>query len=130
MLWTVIVVVVVLVVYAAIVIAVYLSVAATTGSIKVTGIEITSTDDVCGLSGHALPGYTVDSGGKAQETLGIQNANNLSCTINTVSTPTSGFTISDANTPVTIRAGGTGALSFTINAPNGAYDGVLTLDFE
>ena len=114
-----------------VVIAVVASLASTGSSIDVTAINITSSDNACHANGHTFSGFTTGSGGSVQDTLSVPNSNLfLSCTINTVSATTSGFSISGANTPITIPAGGTESLSFTIHAPSGSYTGVLTLDIE
>src|SRR5208283_428172 len=83
-------------------------------AVKVTAINITSSDDACHSNGNSLGGYTTNAGGSVSETIAITNTNIiLSCTINSVSATTSGFSISGTNTPLTIPAGGTESLSFT-----------------
>jgi hypothetical protein len=126
LLWVGIIVVVIIVI---IIIAALAS--TSSNSVNVTAVNFTSGDNACGTNGHTGSGITLSSGGSAQDTLSITNGNwILSCTINSVSTTTSGFSLSGANTPLTIPAGGTESLSFTVTAPNHSYNGVLTIDLE
>lgn len=121
----------VVVVVIIVVIAFFLYSAAQASSIDVTAINLTSSDNACGMNGHTFSGYTTSGGGSVSDTLTIPNGNILlSCTINSVSSTTSGFSISGANVPLTIPAGGTESLSFTIHAPSGSFNGVLTIDIE
>jgi len=117
------VVVVILVVLAAI--------ATVATSINITAVNYSSSDNACGTAGTTGPGTSMSSGGTAQDTLVVTNLDFiLSCTISTVSTPTPGFSVSGANVPLTIPAGGQESLSFTIHAPSGSFNGVLTIDIE
>lgn len=105
--------------------------AAVSTSIDVTAINFTSSDNACGTNGGTSSGFTTSGGGSIQDTVTIINSNLFdSCTIASVSATTSGFSISGANVPLTIPAGGQESLSFTITAPSGSYTGVLTIDFE
>jgi hypothetical protein len=125
--WLIVLIVVVVVV---VVVAILAYVAVQSTSVDVTAINITSSDNVCGVNGHTLAGFTTGPSGTIQDTLVITGGLILSCTVNTVSATTSGFSISGANTPLTVPADGTESLSFTIHAPSGAFDGVLTIDLE
>ena len=99
--------------------------------VDVTAINIVSSDNACHLNGNTFSGYTTAGGGSEQDTLTIPNNNLLlSCTVTSVSATTSGFSISGANTPITIPAGGSEAISFAIGSPSTAYTGVLTLNIE
>jgi hypothetical protein len=99
--------------------------------VTVTAINIVSSSNPCGVNGHTFNGYTTEAGGSEQDTLTINNGALLfSCTIDSVSATTSGFSISGANVPLTIPAGGAESLSFSIGAPSTEYTGVLTLDIE
>lgn len=51
-----------------------------------------------------------------------------SCTINSVSVSTQGFSITSTNTPLTVDAGGTQTLTVVIGTPGAAYTGVVTLN--
>ena len=126
LLWIIIGVVVVIVVIVIVVISL-----AASSSVTVTAINFTSSDNACGANGHSESGFTTSGGGSVSYTLSVTNGNILlSCTISSVSATTSGFSISGANVPLTIPAGGTESLSFTITAPSGSYNGVLTIDIE
>ena len=126
-----VIVVVVVVVIAILAIALFFFAVTTATAVDVTAVNITSSDNACGTNGQTAPGFVTGSGGSVQQTYTITNNNLfLSCTVNSVSATTSGFSISGANTPLTIPAGGTQSLSFTITAPSGRFNGVLTIDLE
>jgi hypothetical protein len=98
--------------------------------VTVTAINIVSSDNACGVNGKTVSGYSAVGGESVQKTLVITNGPFFSCTINSVSATTSGFSISGANVPLSIPAGGSESLSFFIGSPNSDYSGVLTLDIE
>ena len=99
--------------------------------VDVTAINFTSADNACGMAGNTMSGFTTSTGGTQSITLSITNSNILlSCTVTSVTANTSGFSISGANTPLTIPAGGSESLSFTVTAPGSSYTGVLTIDLE
>ena len=99
--------------------------------VDVTAINFTSSDNACGMNSQTSSGFSTTGGGSVQLSYTIDNTDPLfSCTINTVSATTSGFSISGANVPLTIAAGGSQTLSMTIHAPSGSYSGVLTIDVE
>ena len=99
--------------------------------VTVTAINFTSSDNACGMNSQTDIGFSTTGGSSYQESYIITNGNILlSCTISSVSATTSGFSISGANVPLTIAAGGSQTLSFTINVPSGSYNGVLTIDVE
>jgi hypothetical protein len=99
-------------------------------TVAVSAINITSGDNACGANGHSEPGFTTSGGGSVQETITVNGGILFSCTVNSVSVSTSGFSLSGANTPLNVPAGGSQSLSFTIHAPNANYNGVLTIDIE
>jgi hypothetical protein len=125
-LWIIIAVVVVIVV---VIIAALAYVAST--SVVVIAIDFTSTDNACGTAGNSVPGFTTSTGGTAQYTLTILDPySSTSCTVSSVSAVTSGFSVSGANTPLTVPVGGSESLSFTVTAPSSSFTGVLTIDLE
>jgi hypothetical protein len=99
-------------------------------TVAVTGINTISSDNACGANGGTASGFTTQGGGEVQYTLTMSGGIFLSCTVNSVSATTPGFTISGANTPLTIPADGSADLSFTIHAPSSSFSGVLTIDIE
>jgi len=99
--------------------------------VDVTAINFTSSDNACGTNSQTELGFSTTGGSTEQASYIITNSNFLfSCTITSVSAVTSGFSISGANVPITIAAGGSQTLSFTIHVPSGSYTGVLTIDIE
>ena len=101
-----------------------------TSAVHVTAINITSDDNVCGLTGHTFGGFTVGLSGRFHDTLIVPDGDTWSCTINYAATTTSGFAFSSASIPLTIPAGVLENLSVTITAPNFPYTGPLTIDVE
>jgi hypothetical protein len=51
-----------------------------------------------------------------------------SCSVNTVSVATAGFTLVSDNAPVTVPSHGSRTLSITVAVPTTTYTGVLTID--
>ena len=99
--------------------------------VAVSGLQLTSQDDACRVAGQDLNGFVVNEGTAVHETLTIHNSNiSFSCTISSVTPETSGFTVVDANTPVTVPPQTSQPLSFTIQTPDRPYSGALTLDIE
>lgn len=99
--------------------------------VTVTAINFTSSDDACGTNSQTDLGFSTTGGSTYQESYIVTNSNFiLSCTISSIGATTSGFSISGANVPLTIAAGGSQTLSFTIHVPSGSYNGVLTIDVE
>jgi predicted nucleic acid-binding Zn ribbon protein len=110
------------------VVAVALWYYSTTTGVNVTGINWTGSNSCGGLSGKTTSGFTGGSGITYQLTESdLYNADPLfSCTINAVTSGTSGFTVTAGNFPLTIPASGHADLSVTISGPS-SYNGVLTL---
>ena len=125
-LWIVIAVVVVVI---GVVLALVLLAAAAT-SISVSAINFTSSDNACGMNSQTTLGFTTGGGSTVQESVIVTGGLFLSCTINTVSATTAGFSVSGANVPLTVAADGSQTLTFNIHVPSGSYSGVLTIDVE
>ncbi len=101
------------------------------GRVDVTTINYTSGDDVCNWAGYTSGGFTAPSRTSVEYTVLIYDENSgSSCYISTVTANTSGFSISNANTPVLIPVDSSANLSFEINLPSHGYTGNLTLDLE
>lgn len=98
-------------------------------SSTVSGVNYTSSDNACSTNGATGIGFTATGGGTHLETLFLTGGFFLSCTVHSVTATTSGFSISGANVPLTVPAGGSADLSFTIHVPSN-YNGVLTIDIE
>lgn len=105
------------------------------GSIQVTVINFVSPDNTCGLDGAqdygfndslgATIGFQYDIGGN--NTTAGPNAT-AACEIHSVSTPTAGFSISNANVPLIVPANVTSqVLSYTVTCPTSNFDGPLTI---
>jgi hypothetical protein len=99
-------------------------------TVNITDINVYSTDNVCGLS--TFPGYygfTQPGGGAIGLTLPLTNANNSSCTIESVVTNTSGFQVTQPQVPLTMGPDGNGTMNLTLSLPE-SYSGVLNLIFS
>jgi hypothetical protein len=76
-------------------------------------------------------GITVNGGSTYTDSVQLTYNGGLfqpaSCTVQTVSIQTSGFSIVNVNTPLIIDAGGTQTLSITIQVPNADYTGAVNL---
>lgn len=109
-------------------------------NVTITGVNFQSPDNACGLNGAIDPTWYNTTVGSsivlsyditgANVTYTIHNATvngTAACQIATVSTTTSGFSISGANVPLPIAANTTQILSFTVNPPGSGFTGVLTL---
>lgn len=109
-------------------------------NVTVTGINFQSPDNACGLNGATDPNwYNTTTGSSFELSYYISGVNvtyNISghpvngtaaCEISSVSTTTSGFSISGANVPLAIAANSTESLSFTVNPPGSAFTGVMTI---
>lgn len=100
-------------------------------AVSVPTIQLTSADDACRVDGQNLQGFNANEGDSVRETLTIHNANlSASCTMVSVTAETAGFSVSRANTPVSVPPDSNGTLSFSILAPSSPYSGSLTLDVE
>jgi zinc-ribbon domain len=98
--------------------------------VQVSAINIWAPDNVCGLNSNPIyySGLNFTSTGSSQVVdLGMPNFNSSSCTIVGATTNTSGFTISDAQIPLTIGANGTASMNVTVTAPTSDYSGNLNL---
>lgn len=103
-------------------------------AVEITGVNFESSDNACGLNGAVdTSWYNTTAGSSFGLSYVISGPNatawtgTLACTINTVGTTTSGFSITGADTPLNIPANLTQILSFTVNPPGSAYAGALTI---
>ncbi len=107
----------------------FLLLLAQTPVVDISDINVYTTDNVCGLNG--FPGYYgfTSGGGLNELTLPITNGNTTSCTIEGVTTNTSGFEVTQAQVPLDLGPGANSTLNVTIEFPS-SYQGVLNLIFS
>lgn len=100
-------------------------------NVQVTAINVYAPDNVCGQS--LSPGYfgfNATPGTDYAMELPLQNYNSTPCTIQSVTTNTSGFGVLDAQVPDPIAGGANGDLNLTLALPGGSYTGVVNLVFQ
>jgi hypothetical protein len=101
-------------------------------NVIVTGINFDSPDNACGLDGAFGYGLNASTNESVPLTYDISGANSstgtgtLACTIESINSNTSGFSVTGANVPLNIPANGTQVLGFNLNTPADPYTGVLT----
>ena len=106
-------------------------------AVTITGINFSSPDDACGLDGAVDPTWYNTTAGQSfslsyeisgNVTGNVSGVNTTApCQISTLYTTTPGFNITGANVPLAVPANSTQLLGFTVNPPNSAFTGVLTL---
>ena len=127
--------VIVVVVILVVSILAYVLLASTPSSsaVQVSEIDVWAPDNVCGLSANpiAFDGYgTALNENDSFELYGWQNYNSTACTILSVTTNTTGFSLSGIQVPLTIPGGDQNAsINLTIEAPGSSYSGPLDLVF-
>jgi hypothetical protein len=99
-------------------------------TVRVQEIDVWTLDNVCGLGDNpvAFNGYNDSAGGSTTLEFALPNFNATACTIHSIATNTSGFAFHGSATPWTIPGHSTLNLTLTVDAPSGAYDGVLHMD--
>lgn len=92
-------------------------------------INIYAPDNVCGLNSNPIAFYGYNSSTGASQTLdfGMPNYNATTCVIQSATTNTSGFVLSDIQVPLSIPANGTGSMNITITSPSSDYSGNMNL---
>jgi hypothetical protein len=102
-------------------------------AIQVGQINVWSGDNVCGLNGAYTYGFNASTGASvplAFNITGGPNAGNngtLACTIETVTTNSSGFGLTDVNVPLVIPANTNETLNLTVICPGTDFSGNLNL---
>lgn len=102
-------------------------------NVEIIGVNFQSPDDVCGLNGAVDSSYYNTTAGQSFSLSYELSGNNTTsggtaaCEVNSVSTPTAGFSLSGTNVPLAIPENSTQILSFTVNPPGSSFTGVLTL---
>jgi hypothetical protein len=99
--------------------------------IQVASFIVYAPDNVCGLNATPIyyPGYNGSTGANQQFDLSVPNYNYTTCTVQAITTNTSGFGLSDVQVPLSIPANGTGSLNITLVVPTSRYSGSVNLDF-
>jgi hypothetical protein len=122
-------IVVVLVVVAILVGAVVLYYESTTPGIEVSTINVWSNDNVCGLEANLIGynGFTGSPGTNESFGFEVPNYNGTPCTVSSVATNSSGFSLSGIGVPLTVPANGTNYLNLTITLPGSDFSGALNL---
>jgi len=100
--------------------------------IQVSGVNLVSPDNVCGLDGASGDGFDANTSDLVPFDYGISGAStatggSLACTISTVTTTTPGFHVTNASVPLIVPANETVDLTFSLQCPTSDYSGNLTL---
>jgi hypothetical protein len=101
--------------------------------IEVDNINIWSADNVCGLNDASAYGFNASPGDLVPLAFSISGAPNgsgsetFACTITSLASNTSGFSISGANLPLVIPANTNETLLFNVECPDSSYSGDLNL---
>ncbi len=100
--------------------------------VTVTEMDVWAPSNVCGLNANPVSysGFSDTVGSRDAFQLQLPNFNASSCTVQTVSTNTSGFGLSDVQVPVTVAASQNGTLNLTVLLPTSGYSGPLSLIFS
>jgi len=101
-------------------------------SVQVGFINIYAPDNVCGLNSNPTAYYGYNASTSETDTLDfpIPNYNATACTIQSVTTNTSGFSLSDIQVPLTIAGGVQNAsMNITITTPGSSFSGDMNLVF-
>jgi hypothetical protein len=101
-------------------------------AINVTEIDFQSADDPCGLLNFSYPGFTANASQVLWLGLYVMGnstagGGSASCTINSVSSATAGFTLTGADVPLSVPANTNETLQFNVTCPTSPYSGALTL---
>jgi hypothetical protein len=97
-------------------------------AINITGVNYQVSG--CGFNSFTGTGGTTDAGTTATFTSTWHYNGFLgfgSCTINSVSTDTPGFSLVSSNAPLVINGGSTQTLTVTVETPSSSYTGVLDI---
>ena len=100
-----------------------------TKSVNITAVNYQFIGSSCsGWTDATGSGVQGSAGGQVTLTFSLTNTAPFgTCTAQSISTPTSGFTVVSSNTPLTVNAGATQTLTAVIGLPSQSYNGVLTI---
>ncbi len=109
----------------------YLYYASASIATHVESILVYSPDDACGLADEHLAyrGYNTTGTTPTTLALSVPNLNSSACTVFTVGTNTSGFSLSGTGTPFSIAGRGSHSLSLQVAPPGRSFRGDLDLVF-
>jgi len=101
-------------------------------TVTITVINFQSSDNTCWLNGASFQGYTANTSETDILTFEITGNNTAGggtgpCEIHTVSTSTSGFSVSNAVLPLAIAANQTANLTFDLTTPSSGFSGPVTI---
>lgn len=98
--------------------------------VNITEINLWSPDNVCGIAANSpydYNGFSDSPGNSDPIGLQIENFNLTTCTIHSVATNTSGFSLSGVGVPLSVAGSGFNYLNLTINLPGSGFSGALNL---
>ncbi len=100
--------------------------------VQVDQINIYSPDNVCGMNSTftAFTGFNSTTGANETFQFPMPNYNSSTCTIQHVSTNTTGFSVPEAQVPFMIQGGSYGWMNITIVSPNSSFSGTLYLELQ
>jgi hypothetical protein len=100
-----------------------------TSAIQVGEIDIWAPDNVCGLDANPIYffGFNSSTGAGQSIDFDMPNFNATPCSVTTVTTNTTGFTLSGVQVPLSIPASGSASMNITITAPASPFAGSLNL---
>ena len=101
-------------------------------SVHVQSIVVWTPDDVCGLETNLIGYHGYNTTVKSEVSVEIQvpNFNASKCVVHTVTTNSSGFSLSDLHLPWEIPASGSNTTHVTIQSPGSAFSGDVNLILE
>lgn len=126
-----VIVVVVVVVLLLVAVAGALYYSSISNKVEITLFNVYAPDNVCGLKSYPIAYYGFNDTTGASDSLSfpVSNSNATACDIKVVTTNSSGFSLSDINTPLPIPGNGTADLNLTLTLPGSPYTGVVNLIF-
>jgi hypothetical protein len=101
-------------------------------NVAVSNIFVWAPDNVCGLNTNPIyySGFNASTGSTESFILVVPNSNSTSCTLNSVLTNSSGFSVNPTGLPLVIPAGGNGNLTVDIAVPSSSFSGDLNLIYS
>jgi zinc-ribbon domain len=99
--------------------------------IQVAEIDVWAPDNVCGLNATPIyyDGYNSSTNAAVELGLSVPNFNSTACTVTSVTTNSTGFSLSAVQVPLTIPASGNGSMNLTLTSPGSSFSGNVNLVF-